>query len=182
MKSKAAFLDLNGTLVAPVQVSHPTQHHIIPGAVEAVRLLNRHGFICPVVTVQTRIAKGYFSGADFTTWFGNLKERFQSEGAQLVGPYLCPHRSQDGCACYKPKPYLYQQAAAELGIVTEHSVVIGDTGGDVQAAKELGCPGILVRTGWGEAGLRDYGAGEHADYIAADIFEAAKWVVQRAAS
>ena len=139
MKAKAAFLDLNGTLVLPVQVSHPTEHNVIPGAVEAVRLLNLHGFICPVVTVQTRIAKGYFSAEDFAAWFRNVKERFRSEGAELCGPYLCPHRSQDACVCYKPKPYLYREAAAEHGIAVEQSVIIGDTSGDVQAAKELGC-------------------------------------------
>ncbi len=105
MKNKAAFLDLNGTLVTPVQVRHLAEHHILPGAVEAVRLLNRHGFLCPVVTVQTRIAKGYFSHADFAAWFDDLKERFESEGARLLGPYLCPHRSQDACACHKPKPF-----------------------------------------------------------------------------
>src|SRR2546430_4318415 len=80
MQKQAAFLDLNGTLVMPVQVQHPTEHWIIPGAIEAVRLLNQHGFLCPVVTVQTRIAKGYFSVADFATWFQSVVGHFRSAG------------------------------------------------------------------------------------------------------
>jgi hypothetical protein len=36
---RAAFLDLNGTLVEPVRVSHPREFYALPHALEAVRLL-----------------------------------------------------------------------------------------------------------------------------------------------
>jgi D-glycero-D-manno-heptose 1,7-bisphosphate phosphatase len=179
MDTKAAFLDLNGTLVMPVQVRHPTEHWIIPGAINAVRLLNQQGFLCPVVTVQTRIAKGYFSGEDFAAWFQGVVEHFRSAGAVLCGPYVCPHWPPASCMCSKPQPYLYKQAAVEHQIALAQSVVIGDTAGDIQAAKPLGCMGCLVRTGWGEAALQRAGVGQDADHIATDVLAAAQWIVQR---
>ena len=176
MTTRAAFLDLNGTLVEPVRVSHPRELASVPGLAEAVRLLNRHGFVCPVVTVQTRIAKGLFTEEDFRGWFAGFQASLLSEGAEVRGPYLCPHRSADHCACKKPAPLLYLQAAREYNIDDlAGSVVIGDTTGDVRAARTLGCRGVLVRTGWGEGALRDHNAGEHADFIAADVLEAARW-------
>jgi D-glycero-D-manno-heptose 1,7-bisphosphate phosphatase len=179
MYTKAAFLDLNGTLAMPVQVRHPSEHWIIPGAVDAVQLLNQQGFLCPVVTVQTRIAKGYFSAEDFAAWFQAVVGHFQSAGAILCGPYVCPHWPPESCVCSKPQPYLYRQAAVEHNIALAQSVVIGDTAGDIQAAKTLGCVGCLVRTGWGEAALQGAGVRQDADYIAADVLAAAQWIVQR---
>ena len=73
---------------------------------------------------------------------------------------------------------LYAQAAREHNIDDlAGSIVIGDMTADVRAARALGCRGVLVRTGWGEGALRDHNAGEHADFIAADVLEAARWAV-----
>jgi hypothetical protein len=46
---RAAFLDLNGTLVEPVRVTDLKQLIVLPQALEAVRLLNQYHFLCPVV-------------------------------------------------------------------------------------------------------------------------------------
>jgi D-glycero-D-manno-heptose 1,7-bisphosphate phosphatase len=69
MGPRAAFLDLNGTLVQPLKPEHLNELTEIPGAAEAVARLSAAGFVCPVVTVQSRIAKGLFSSAEFETWF-----------------------------------------------------------------------------------------------------------------
>ncbi len=177
----AAFLDLNGTLVMPVRATHPREYALLPMAAAAVRLLNRAGFVCPVVTVQSRIGKGLYSAADFLSWFSRFRAGLGAEGAMVEGPYLCPHWREDRCACKKPRTLLYREAADDLGIDLARSVVIGDTAADVLAAKELGCPGCLVRTGWGEAAILRDRADELADYVAADVLGAARWVIAEAA-
>ncbi len=141
--TRAAFLDLNGTLVMPVQATHPREYVLLPMAVEAVRLLNRAGFACPIVTVQSRIAKGLYSTEDFLSWFSRFRAHLSSEGAKVEGPYLCPHWRGDRCACKKPQTLLYREAADRLGIDIARSVVIGDDISDLLAAKELGCAGYL---------------------------------------
>lgn len=179
--TRAAFLDLNGTLVMPVQASHPREYALLPTAVEAVRLLNRMGFTCPVVTVQSRIAKGLYSTEDFLSWFSRFRAHLSAEGATVEGPYLCPHWREDRCACKKPQSLLYRDAADHLGIDIARSVVIGDDLSDVLAAGELGCPSCLVLTGWGERVIRERGADRMAEYVATDVLGAAQWVISRIA-
>ena len=58
---RAALLDLNGTVVEPVRVSHPQELSLLPHALEAMRLLNQQQLLCPVVAVQSRISKAIFS-------------------------------------------------------------------------------------------------------------------------
>ena len=69
MSQRGVFLDLNGTLVEPLKQERPDELTLIPGVAVSVARLTAAGFVCPVVTVQSRIAKGLFSMADFETWF-----------------------------------------------------------------------------------------------------------------
>jgi D-glycero-D-manno-heptose 1,7-bisphosphate phosphatase len=65
-------LDLNGSLVEPLKPERLDDLTLIPGVVEAVARLSAAGFVCPVVTVQSRIAKGLFLMADFQAWFATF--------------------------------------------------------------------------------------------------------------
>lgn len=177
--TRAAFLDLNGTLVMPVQAAHPREYALLPNAVEAIRLLNREGFACLVITVQSRIAKGMYSKEDFLSWFSRFQADLSTEGATVQGPYFCPHWRGDRCACKKPQTLLYRQAGDNHRIDLAHSVVVGDDISDMLAAKELGCAGCLVRTGWGERVIREQSADRVADHVAADVLQAAQWIISR---
>ena len=68
------FLDLNGTLVQPLKPERLDDLTVIPGVVDAVARLSAAGFVCPIVTVQSRIAKGLFSSADFERWFARFAD------------------------------------------------------------------------------------------------------------
>jgi len=92
MKRRGVFLDLNGTLVEPLKQERLDELTLIPGVVQAVARLTSAGFVCPVVTVQSRIAKGLFSMADFEDWFATFAAGLKAQGADVVGPYVCPHR------------------------------------------------------------------------------------------
>ncbi len=147
VRMRAAFLDLNGTLVGPV------------------------------VTVQSRISKAIFSFQDFSAWFTGFQQQFHVAGARLLGPYVCPHQRRDACQCKKPQTQLYLQAAHEHTIDLAQSIVIGDTYDDVAAAHALGIPGCLVRTGWGEHNIQHKQADRIASMVATDILDAAQWAV-----
>src|SRR5215207_9906731 len=101
-KDKAVFLDLNGTLVLPLKQERLSDLYPIPGAVGAVARLVRAGFLCPVITVQSRIAKGLFTSEEFLEWFRDFESALATEGAVVRGPYVCPHRFAEPCACKKP--------------------------------------------------------------------------------
>jgi len=174
---RGAFLDLNGTLVLPVQATHPRDYHPLPGVAAAVRLLTAHGFACPVITVQSRIGKGLYSAADFAAWFAAFQADLAGADASIHGPYVCPHPFREPCACKKLAPYLYEQAARDLGFALADSVAIGDTLADVRAGRAFDGRGCLVRAGWGERALREHGAAGEADHVATDILAAARWAI-----
>lgn len=148
MQRKAAFLDLNGTLVLPLKQERLSDLTPIHGAVSAVARLSNAGFVCPVVTVQSRIAKGLFSMDEFLDWFRDFSAEWKERGAILVGPYVCPHRYAERCACEKPNAFLYDLASRDHHIDQSRSFVVGDSPDDVRAATAIGARGCLVRTGW----------------------------------
>ena len=180
MNRKAVFLDLNGTLVLPVKQERLADLYPIPGAVEAVTRLTHAGFVCPVVTVQSRIAKGLFSAGEFLRWFTGFSDALRREGAEVAGPYVCPHRYAEPCACKKPNTLLYEQAAVDLGISVRDSFIIGDSPDDTRAATRLGTRSCLVRTGWTADPETVSAVEAEATLVAPSIVEAVHWLLSGA--
>jgi D-glycero-D-manno-heptose 1,7-bisphosphate phosphatase len=145
---RAVFLDLNGTLAEPLKPERLDQLVLMPDVIGSVARLTAAGFVCPVVTAQSRIAKGLFSLEEFQAWFAGFAADLALGGAIVVGPYVCPHRFAEPCPCKKPSTLLYERAACEHGIDAAASFVIGDSSSDVRAARDLRARGCLVRTGW----------------------------------
>jgi histidinol-phosphate phosphatase family protein len=173
------FLDLNGTLVQPVVVDRLSDHAIIAGAPSAVARLNRSGLRTPVVTIQSRIAKGTFSLEEFMEWFQRVARDFAREGAKLEGPYVCPHRFAEPCPCKKPSTLLYERASRDSEIDLAASFTIGDTGADVEAAHAFGGLGCLVLTGYA---AREQPSDVRPDFVGNDLHQVADWIVARAAA
>jgi D-glycero-D-manno-heptose 1,7-bisphosphate phosphatase len=150
---------------------------LIPGVADAVARLSAAGFVCPVVTVQSRIAKGLFSMADFQTWFATFAARLEKQGALVVGPYVCPHRFAEPCPCKKPNILLYERAANEHQLKAADCFVIGDSPDDVRAANRLGARGCLVRTGWASDPRVVQAAAQDASVVVGSVTEAVVWIL-----
>ena len=178
IKKRAVFLDLNGTLVEPVQVTAPNQYNLIPNTAKAICLLNEAEFLCPVITVQGRIERGMYTQQAFLDWFTGFQKNLQNKNAHLLGPYVCPHRQGTHCACKKPKPLLYHQAAKDWHIDTKKSYVVGDTIGDVRAATAIGAKGCFVETGWAAKDIAEHG--DEACFIGENILAVAQWIIDDA--
>jgi D-glycero-D-manno-heptose 1,7-bisphosphate phosphatase len=177
MDRRGVFLDLNGTLVEPLKPERLDEITLIPGVVEAVARLSAAGFVCPVVTVQSRIAKGLFSLPEFELWFSRFAASLHMQGAVVVGPYVCPHRFADPCSCKKPNTVLYDRAAAEHQLKPADCFVVGDSPDDVRAARRLGARGCLVRTGWAtDPGVVEKAAPD-ASVVVNSLADAADWIL-----
>jgi D-glycero-D-manno-heptose 1,7-bisphosphate phosphatase len=179
MKQRATFLDLNGTLVLPIKPESLSELTMIEGAGQAIARLSRAGFLCPVVTVQSRIAKGFFSIEEFRHWFHDFSTRLRTYGGEVVGPYVCPHRFNEPCACKKPNILLYEQAATEHMVDLARSFVIGDSADDVCAAYRFRGQGCLVRTGWAENPSEVERATPYASFVSESLSEAVDWILHR---
>lgn len=177
MQRRGVFLDLNGTLVEPLKQERLDELTLIPGVAPAIAKLTAAGFICPVVTIQSRIAKGLFSLADFHNWFTTFAAGLKAQGAHVVGPYVCPHRRADPCPCQKPNVLLYNRAAADHSLVPADCFVIGDSPEDMGAARRLGARGCLVRTGWASDPVVVDAAAPDAAIIVDSFAQAVDWIV-----
>ena len=169
------FLDLNGTLVLPLKQKSLSEIKIIPGADLAVAKLIEEKLICPVITIQSGIAKGRFTEQEFRDWFSVF---FTNLKLDLKGPYICPHRFAEPCICKKPNSFLYEQAAKDYSIDLSKSYVIGDTNWDVIAGKNIGGRGCLVRTGWAASESEYQNARPNASYIGQTLGDVVNWILR----
>ncbi len=153
---KAVFLDRDGTInVEKDYLYRPDEFAFIPGAVEAIRLLNRAGYLVVVVTNQSGVARGYYDEAAVKRLHEHIEQLLGVAGAHVDAWYHCPHHP-DGrepynrdCDCRKPLPGMLHQAAVDLAIDLAASWMVGDKAIDIEAGQAAGCRPILVLTGYG---------------------------------
>ena len=169
----AVFLDRDGTVIEDTGYLHePGKVKLLPGAAEAIRGLNEHGFLVVTVSNQSGIARGHYSVADYTNVQRRMIELLEGHGAHLDGSWFCPHhpRFTGPCECRKPGAKLFLEAQEALDIDFTRSWWVGDRLSDVQPALSLGGHGILVATG--EGNLHQGQARATGVMVVADLREA----------
>jgi D,D-heptose 1,7-bisphosphate phosphatase len=184
MDSAAVFLDRDGTINEDSRyLADPAKVRLLPGVGQALRLLQKGGFHLVVISNQSGIARGLFTEATLAEIHQRLKSLLEAEGVTLSGVYYCPHHPEgsfpyrQACSCRKPQGGLVERAAREHGIDVSQSYVVGDQLVDIELARQAGMPAILVLTGQGRVTLE---AGRvSADYVAADLAAAARWILGR---
>ena len=161
-KQKAIFLDRDGTINQYVGFLRDiNDFQLIDGVADAIKLINRSGYLAIVITNQPVIARGEVSYAELQEIHNKMETLLGIEGAYLDGIYFCPHHPHKGyageiaelkidCECRKPKPGLILQAAQAYNIDLSGSWMIGDSDNDVKA-------GIAAGTNTGYIGTEDYG-------------------------
>ncbi len=162
--------------------------HWFPWTIEAVRLLNRAGFLVCVTTNQGGVGLGYYPEEFVHRVHDVMSATLAEGGAHIDGWFYCPHHPQArldalrrDCDCRKPKAGLITQATARFDVDLRASFVVGDKKTDVDLASNAGARAILVRTGYGEAELeRQHGTMPGAAFVAADLMEATTWILEQA--
>jgi D-glycero-D-manno-heptose 1,7-bisphosphate phosphatase len=148
MTPDLVLLDRDGTLNKPATAGRyvvlAQDARLLPGAGEAVRLLNAANVPVVVVTNQRGLATGRLTNAELTDVHDALIKQLATCGAQVAGWYVCPH-DIGVCDCRKPLPGLLLQALADRpGVAPERCLIIGDAESDMLAAAALRMPGILL--------------------------------------
>lgn len=149
-KQKAIFLDRDGTINKMVGfVIKPEQFELIEGAAEAIKAINKSGYLAIVVTNQPVIARGDCTFEELQTIHDKMETELGKVGAFVDAIYVCPHHTDKGfegerpeykcnCDCRKPKPGLLFQAAKDFNIDLSESYMIGDSHRDVEAGENAG--------------------------------------------
>ena len=149
-KQKAIFLDRDGTINKTAGfITQPEQFELIEGAAEAVKAINKSGYLAIVVTNQPVIARGDCTFDELQTIHDKMETELGKAGAFVDAIYVCPHHTDKGfpgerieykcdCDCRKPKPGLLLKAAKDFNIDISESYMIGDSERDIEAGKNAG--------------------------------------------
>ncbi len=158
-KQKAIFLDRDGTINKYVGfLTKPEQFELLPGVAEAIKIINKSGYLAIVVTNQPVIARGECSFEELRRIHDKMETELGKEGAYLDAIYVCPHHKDKGflgerleykvdCDCRKPKPGLLIHAAINFNLNLAKSIMIGDSENDLEAGRNAGCgDSILIES------------------------------------
>jgi histidinol-phosphate phosphatase family protein len=139
----AVLLDRDDTIIEDgPYLNDPAGVRPMPGAAGALGRLRERGLLLAVVTNQSGVAKGLITDDQLAA----VNARVSTELGPFDSWQICVHDTDDGCACRKPEPGMVRAAAAELGVDPARCVMIGDTGGDVNAALSARADAVLVPT------------------------------------
>lgn len=155
-KQKAIFLDRDGTINKyKGYITSPKQLELISGAAEAIKKINRSGYLAIVITNQPSIAMGRMSFAVLDEIHAKLDTLLGEEGAYIDALYFCPHHPDKGfegerselkikCDCRKPSGGMIKKAAEDFNIDLSKSFMVGDSERDVLAAIDARCTPIFL--------------------------------------
>lgn len=130
-------------------IKSPDEWLPIEGSLEAIVLLNEHGYKVVVVTNQSGVARGLLDNATLEQIHAKMQRMTEQKGGKIDAIYFCPHGPDDNCNCRKPKPGLLEAFASDHHVSLTGMAVIGDSLRDLQAAEAVGASPILVKTGKG---------------------------------
>ncbi|MEK6954530.1 MAG: HAD family hydrolase [Candidatus Micrarchaeota archaeon] len=179
--SKAVFIDRDGTLNEEVHyLSDPDKFSLIKGSLEGLKILTKAGYRIILVTNQAGIAKGKLTLLQLEAIHSRMQRILSRNGIALSPEeiFFCPHRGEDNCGCRKPNVKNFKEAQKRFNLDPAKSYVIGDKTSDLEAGRRGGYATILVKTGYGGT---DAKYDVLPDFIAKDLLEAAKFIIERGA-
>ena len=125
----------------------PEEFVAVPGALEAVALLNRAGWHVVIATNQPGLGRGVLDMTALNAIHAEMHRQLAAAGGRIDAIFFCPHGPEESCDCRKPEPGLLLQIAERYELQPEDIHMAGDAWRDVQAASQAGCQPHLVCTG-----------------------------------
>jgi D-glycero-D-manno-heptose 1,7-bisphosphate phosphatase len=188
MKKPAVFIDRDGTINEQMgYINHVSRFKILPGVPQAIRMLNRHGFLVLVVSNQSGVARGYYPMDLVETIHHLMVAHIKEKKGVIDAVFFCPHHPAGSvqefsreCNCRKPKTGLIEQACKSFEIDLRRSFVVGDMCTDIELAHRAGLKGVLVKTGYGLGEIEYILPRKTAKpaHIAADLLDAVRWIMR----
>lgn len=182
-KQKAIFLDRDGTVNKYKGfISDVAEIELLDGVVDAIKLVNKSGYLVVIVSNQPVIARGEATFDDVEEMFKKIETLLGSEGAFIDGYFYCPHHPDKGfegevaelkinCDCRKPNVGLLTKACERFNLDLSKCVMVGDSNLDVLTARNASIPCVRVNTGVREESRVS------ADYEANNLLEAVKHII-----
>jgi D-glycero-D-manno-heptose 1,7-bisphosphate phosphatase len=139
---EAVFMDRDGVLNKYVRgdyIRTPDDLHMLPGASDAIRMLNDANLPIIVVSNQQGVGKRIMTEDALNQVDGELKFQLETQAnAHVTRTYYCVHLAEDKCECRKPLPGMILQGADEYSIDLTKAVMIGDSLTDIESGNHAG--------------------------------------------
>jgi D,D-heptose 1,7-bisphosphate phosphatase len=157
MKNKAIFLDRDGVINKEKEFVYKKKDvFILPGVIDALRILKEKGYFLICITNQPLIARGLATEEEMVEIHNFINYKVEN----LIDKfYFCPHHPEQRddipnfakkyrikCKCRKPSPGMILLAAKEFNIDLKESWMIGDMITDIIAGKSAGCKTIMIKS------------------------------------
>jgi D-glycero-D-manno-heptose 1,7-bisphosphate phosphatase len=172
-QARAVFLDRDGVINAAILRDgkpYPPQtvedFRLLPGVVEACRLLHGAGFLLVVATNQPDVGRGKQERSVVESM-----HRIMCEMLPIDRVEVCYDSGDHFSEFRKPRPGMLVCAAAELNIDISQSYMVGDRWRDIDCGHTAGCLTILIDYGYNEP-LR-----QQPDFKAPDLLTAASLII-----
>ncbi len=147
--NRAIFLDRDGVLDELVQYAEgwgaprsPSDVRLRPGVRDALDRASENGWMIFVISNQPDAAKGFTTVSSLHAVHLKLLEKLGS--APIREFFYCFHRSEDQCACRKPKPFFVLEAARKYGLDLARSWFVGDVDTDIETGRRAGTRTALL--------------------------------------
>jgi D-glycero-D-manno-heptose 1,7-bisphosphate phosphatase len=131
-------------------IKNPDEWVPIPGSLEAIARLNQAGYHVVLATNQSGVGRGLLDIATLCAIHDKMHVALAQAGARVDAVFYCPHGIDEGCACRKPKPGMFEDIAHRFNLDLAGVPSVGDSLRDLQAGAAVGAQPILVLTGKGE--------------------------------
>ncbi len=175
--NKAVFLDRDGVINRPVIIDgkpYPprtvAEFEILAGVGQACAKLRKAGYLLVVATNQPDVGRGVIEKKTVEAIHDAMVRQLPIDRVEVC--YHAGAQFGEDCECRKPRPGMLITAAAALNIDLSRSFMVGDRWRDVDCGKSAGCRTIFIDWGYDEP-LR-----EQPDFRAANLSEAAEWIVR----
>ncbi|MCK9813055.1 D-glycero-beta-D-manno-heptose 1,7-bisphosphate 7-phosphatase [Pseudomonas sp. MAFF 302046] len=152
---KLLILDRDGVINhdSDVYIKSVAEWIPLPGSIAAIAQLSKAGWTVAIATNQSGIARGYYDLATLDAMHERLRTLVAEQGGEVGLIVYCPHGPDEGCACRKPKPGMLRTIAEHYQVDLAGCWFVGDSLGDLEAAKAVDSQPVLVKTGKGEKTL-----------------------------
>jgi D-glycero-D-manno-heptose 1,7-bisphosphate phosphatase len=153
-KNKIAFLDRDGI----INSNKPNNGYIsslkyfkwVPGAVKAIKKLNKKKYKVVVVSNQSGVARGFFTIKDVKKIHFYIQKTLRENDAKIDTFYFCPYHKDGIIKKYKknsslrkPNIGMFHLAKKRWNVDKKNSFIIGDQKTDMEFAKRAKIKGYL---------------------------------------
>ena len=150
-KTPAIFLDRDGVIIFEKHyLQDPEQVELYPGVVKKLESLRQLKVPIVIVTNQSGIGQGFFGWAEYNLVHQRMLDLLGVEQPITAVYANAYHPAETEASWRKPNPGMFLQAAADMNICLESSVMVGDKWVDLEAATRAGIKRLVhVKTGHG---------------------------------